>query len=483
MASVFGIKRWVALFALLGVAGICTPGVVRAQGSGGTGTVTGSVIDAGTQRPISGASVFLEDNTRLGVVTNDAGKFTLRNVPEGTQHVSVRYIGYVRQTSPVSVTAGGTATNNFTLQETANVLEAVVTTGTKSEEEIKQSPTPVNVISSQQIMQQGAQRLDKVFNGQVPGIFQIQSGPYDYSSYIFSRGSSSLSSTSKMKIYIDGIELADGNYLNAIDPSSVERMEIIRGPQASTVYGSEAQNGVIQVFTKKGVTNMAPSTDLSVSLGGVTGPFRSPNSYGLSQDHKLSFTGGGQDFSYNAGGTYARTGAWVPGYRGDVNQGYASSRMTTGNLSIEASAKAGLRVNGYPGDPLVVARVQDGVFEYPGYISRTNSHYYDDYVRGYRLGDVKVTARNYGVNVNYAVTHDWTHNLVVGRDETEYSLVTPQLYAYDPTSSYFYKYQESKNSYTYNNNYHHALGRDFAWTSTIGGDYWSYTYYYNYQYG
>ena len=110
--------------------------------------------------------------------------------------------------------------------------------------------------------------MQDLFRTSIPGVVAWNlgaSGPLAQLGSV--RGSSSFTSTS-LKTYIDGVELASPYLLFAIDPASVERIEVIRGPQGSALYGSDAISGVVQVVTRKGRTGGgAPQFEGSLSGG------------------------------------------------------------------------------------------------------------------------------------------------------------------------------------------------------------------------
>ena len=93
-----------------------------------TGTITGRVVDAGTQQGLPDVSVFVE-GTRRGAVTGPDGTFTIGGVPSGSQTVRARHIGYGAPVQIVAVPNGGSVSVVFGMDKQAAVLEEVVTTG------------------------------------------------------------------------------------------------------------------------------------------------------------------------------------------------------------------------------------------------------------------------------------------------------------------------------------------------------------------
>src|SRR5690349_6699384 len=99
----------------------------RAQGA--QGTITGQVTVQGTNEPLAEARVILV-NTSLFTTTTAEGKYTLRNVPEGSHVVRVLRVGYIEQKKPATVAAGQTATVDFSMVQAVIKLTEVVTTAT-----------------------------------------------------------------------------------------------------------------------------------------------------------------------------------------------------------------------------------------------------------------------------------------------------------------------------------------------------------------
>ena len=115
-------ERWVVAALLIGTA-LGNP--LRAQG---TGSISGRVVDSTTQQPVANAQVQVV-GTQIGGLTRLDGRYFLQNVPTGSQRVRVTRIGFGAQEAPVTVTAGGTATADFTLSAVAATLSEVVVTG------------------------------------------------------------------------------------------------------------------------------------------------------------------------------------------------------------------------------------------------------------------------------------------------------------------------------------------------------------------
>jgi hypothetical protein len=237
-----------------------------------SGSVAGRVTDRATGQPIVGAMIVLDGASRAATSDED-GKYRIVGVPAGRYTVRVRYIGYRPASSPVTVTANAEVTADAALEKSAQKLDEVVSTGTVLPTEVRALPTPVTVITPDEIAERHPHSLAEVIRQAVPSAvgFDLPDQPYrtDFSV----RGASSLSGGGAMKIFVDGIEASNSGQ-SAVDPSSIERIEVVRGPQAATIYGPDAAGGVVQIFTKHGDPGLVrPQIDATAALGVAQTPY------------------------------------------------------------------------------------------------------------------------------------------------------------------------------------------------------------------
>jgi hypothetical protein len=227
-----------------------------------SGSIVGRVTDKGSGSPLVGATVVVEE-MKLSATTGPDGRYRIRGVAAGTYTVRARYIGYALLSISVTVTAGGQEEADFALARSAQQLDQLVVTGTETPTAERALPNPISVITNAEIEEKHVQRVDQLFRGDVPGIFAWDRGTSNYFTTIDVRGASSLSVPGYIKTYIDGVEVTNPSYIATLDPYSIERIEVIRGPQASTIYGSDALNGVLQISLRlgrsvPGLTSMPP---------------------------------------------------------------------------------------------------------------------------------------------------------------------------------------------------------------------------------
>ncbi|WP_306416742.1 TonB-dependent receptor [Fulvivirga maritima] len=221
------------------------------------GTISGKVVsEAGA--PLEFVNVGLEGTT-LGSVTDKNGRFRIEKVPQGKYKVQASMVGFKTESKDIVLSAA--VSINFTMQETTQALdEVVVVSGTMKEVSKLESPVPVEVYSKKFFK---ANPTPSVFeslqnvNGVRPqincnvcntGDIHINGleGPYTM-------------------VLIDGMPIVSGLStvygLTGIPQSLIERVEVVKGP-ASTLYGSEAVGGLINIITKKPATAPRFSADV-----------------------------------------------------------------------------------------------------------------------------------------------------------------------------------------------------------------------------
>ncbi|MGH9888535.1 MAG: TonB-dependent receptor plug domain-containing protein, partial [bacterium] len=180
-----------------------------------------------------------------------------------------------------------TATADFTLQVSPLRLDEVVVTGSGQATEVKRLGNTVSVIAAPKDMP--VSDISSFLTAREPGLTAVTSaGLTGTGSRIRIRGNASLTQSNEPVVFVDGIRINSGggqtSRLDDIDPASIERIEVLKGAAAATLYGTEASNGVIQVFTKKGSTG-APKWNFSTQQEAIQFPDRiAPNAgYARSQ--------------------------------------------------------------------------------------------------------------------------------------------------------------------------------------------------------
>ena len=232
-------------------------------------TITGKVIDEKGD-PISGASVQVK-GTRTGVNTDASGAFSVKAASGAT--LVVTSVGYEAKSVPAS--------NNLTvrLATESKFLSEVVVTGTGSSVSKRKLAIAVQSISSDKLPSTPTASIDQALVGKIAGaqVTSVSGNPGAPVS-IQLRGVNTIQSGSSPMVLVDGVEMG-ASALNTIDLNSVEKVEVVQGAAAATVYGAQGANGVIQIFTKKGRAGKTQvqfssraSQDEYINLGGVHQP-------------------------------------------------------------------------------------------------------------------------------------------------------------------------------------------------------------------
>jgi TonB-dependent starch-binding outer membrane protein SusC len=268
------------MLGLRGSLAVCTLGLATAvSAQTATGAIEGRVLETGSSRPLVGAQVVVSGST-LGAVTSNAGVYRISGVPARQVELRVRLIGFAPASKTLLVTAGQTTTADFSLQVSALQLEQVVVTGSGQATEVKRLGNTVSVIQSPRDVP--ISDVSSLLTAREPGLSAITSaGLTGSGSRIRIRGNASITQSNEPVVFIDGVRVNAGgtqtSRLDDIDPASIDRIEVLKGAAAATLYGTEASNGVIQIFTKKGSSG-APRWNFSGQQEAIHFPDRvAPN--------------------------------------------------------------------------------------------------------------------------------------------------------------------------------------------------------------
>ncbi len=318
------------------------PMMLRAQGSS---TVSGSVTERGSSAPLQGAQVSIP-GTSLGAAVNSDGTFTIRGVASGSVKVRAQMIGYEPVVQTVAVPASGTVRVSFAMTRTATTLSGVVVTAT-GEERRRSIGTAMATIDTAQITRSAAVNTQDILAGSTPGVTVLANGGQPGSGgTILLRGVNSVSQGNSPLIYIDGVRVFNGHTptnvggrqfispLNDIPAEDIDHIEIVKGPAATTLYGTEASGGVLQIFTKQGKSG-APVWSLATTAGfnsmGHIGPDSDPTGQFFNDCSGTLTIGNGTKFQDP---TCPASGSWL--HKGGI------ARF---NLGVRGGTTAGVNYN------------------------------------------------------------------------------------------------------------------------------------------
>ncbi|MCU0647746.1 MAG: TonB-dependent receptor [Gemmatimonadaceae bacterium] len=271
--------RWCRV-ALVGM--LVVPAVLRAQGE--TGTIRGKVTNA-AGAPVPNAQVFVA-NSQLGAAAGADGAYSIARVPAGNATVRVRMIGYEPTDRQVAVVAGQVVTVDFTLRTSAVSLDQVVVTGTAGSARKREIGNSIGQVKASDLPEVPT-NVSNLLAGRVAGV-NISGGVGNSGSgaSIRLRGATSMALSNQPLVYVDGVRTRSDEYprngifqgatqrganaygspLNDINPDDIDRIEVVKGAAATTLFGTDAAAGVIQIFTKRGAQG-APKWTAQLNSG------------------------------------------------------------------------------------------------------------------------------------------------------------------------------------------------------------------------
>ena len=307
-----------------------------------TGAVTGQVTDATTGQPLNDAAISLVDTDVTGLTATN-GRYLLNNVPVGVYTVKVVILGYATQEKEVTVTPGSTQQVDFQLEISAINLDEIVATGVAGQVERRKVGVSLPSVKVDELTEtMPVDNFSQVLEGRIPGVRSIgTNGSIGGGRQLRIRGIDTFGYTSvRPVVYIDGVRVDTRKYewgymgttccgfsggagedrLGDLNPEEIDRIEILKGPAAATLFGSEAAAGVIQVFTKRGRSNTPSTFTLNSSVGmnrlranlptKLRPTLQGPDGFvpwdpnetlienGLVNTYDLSASGGGEDVTY-----------------------------------------------------------------------------------------------------------------------------------------------------------------------------------------
>ncbi len=342
---------------LLVIASLLLPAEVQAQ----TGTIEGAVTSAQSGEPLPGVNVVIAD-LNIGAATGPNGQYSIDQVPAGTHELTARFVGFQTATRTITVAAGATQTVDFALREQVVGLDEIVVTGAAGEARRKEIGNTISSVAVSEL-QSPPTDVEDVLTGAIAGVsVNLGEGMSGSGAQIRLRGNTSVSQVNAPLVYVDGLRIRstgfpkvvppvgyDGrsanvtaNPINDINPVDIERIEIVKGAAATTLYGTEAAPGVIQIFTKQGTDDQAQWSFRTQqgfhemqAFGPSNEPFFRIDPFlrrAHVQNYAGSVRGGIQGVTYFLSGSYADNQGVLP----DDNQQKFSTRANVGFSPIDA---------------------------------------------------------------------------------------------------------------------------------------------------
>ena len=265
----------------LGCLAPCAPATAQVQ----SGSVSGLVADSASRAPLVGAEIIVSGDDAGGsrsARTGANGRYVVAGIPAGQVTVSVRLVGFAPRAQRVTVSANVATTVDFLLVQQTARLDQVVVTGTGGVTQRRAVGNVIETIDAKAVMADAAPRsVQDLIGARTPGLIVLPStGQVGTGAQLRVRSVGSLSLSNDPIIFIDGVRMdaspargpvqrggGGASRLNDINPEDIESIEVIKGPAASTLYGTEASNGVVQIITKRGRSG-APQYTFTTRQGG-----------------------------------------------------------------------------------------------------------------------------------------------------------------------------------------------------------------------
>ncbi len=255
--------------------------VKRDSAAAKVGRITGVIIDASNKQPVFGAMVSIM-GLGYSIVTDVDGRFIFGNVPVGTRTVVVKILGYAGVSRTVEVVESEAKEVSIALNYVPERLREVVTTGAGERKRVEVGTSVTRIEADSLMKTMPIISVEDLIKSRAPGTqVLISGGTVGTGSRIRIRGVSGLLTNSDPIVIVDGVRIdatysavagappregigggmsrnqASGNAsatsrINDIDPETIESIEILKGPSASSLFGSDAANGVIVIRTKRG---------------------------------------------------------------------------------------------------------------------------------------------------------------------------------------------------------------------------------------
>ncbi|MDQ1140995.1 SusC/RagA family TonB-linked outer membrane protein [Pedobacter agri] len=251
-------------------------------------TIGGKVTDATNNDPIPGVVVKIL-NTNLATSTNANGAYSFSvDLSAGNYQLQFSFVGYKSKTQPITLGTSDQVQSSATLSADAVGLNEVIVTGTSQGTTRKQLGSYVSTVKGDDLNKAPSGNALASLQGKTPGA-QISQNSGDPAGGISVRlrGVSSVNSSSEPLYIIDGVIVNNsttrvtntsanydgGNFVGSIgqnrmvdiSPADIDRIEVLNGAAAAAIYGSRANAGVIQIFTKRGKTGV-PQVSFNTSL-------------------------------------------------------------------------------------------------------------------------------------------------------------------------------------------------------------------------
>ncbi len=283
------------------------------------------------------------------------GRFVIHSIPPGTYRLFVSHISFKSVTEEaVTIRAGDTTEVTIHLQPRIMERDPVIVTATRREQTANTAPASVTVLEGQNLRGRQVTTFDQALNG-VAGLTAYRSSPITVQS-IQIRGSSDVAGGgvgNRVLLLIDGRPAltadSGGAFWSLIPTHSIDRIEIVKGAYSS-LYGSTAMGGVVNVITRR--PDATPRTDLDLKLG-VFEPshpaIRDTEELRFLREIQITRSGAGRRIGYLIGASHKQSDGHAQNRKYSLVDLYVKTIFNlTYNRNIEVTFSGGTAANDYP---------------------------------------------------------------------------------------------------------------------------------------
>lgn len=484
--------------------------------------INGVVTDTNGE-PLPGATVSIAEISGLGSAVDLDGTYSITvpadQVNGQTATLVVRFVSFRTQRITITLNSGD-ITQNIELSEDLLQLDEVVVTGQGSVTERRRLSSPIESINAKQIESSTATSVDQLLQGQIPGgNIRLQSAQPGQGGLINLRGITSAFGSQTPVIYIDGMRVDNetntspsqgGESTSAIADlliSDIERVEVTKGGAASTLFGSDASNGVIQIFTKRGVTGAPRITirteqgfdtpvtrylnDTGFSFSGPVEDEENPNfgnstfiednllQTGYSQSYYGSISGGTNEVLYTLSGR-VQDGEGVQINNANTSYNMRGSFRVNVDENLFVDFSGSYTNNSFDrlfngtsiADPLTAFEVGDAFF-FAGLSSTTP---FEEVLDVFRDGTITENVNRFNVvgSIGYNPLSNFTNKLTIGLDyrtNSQRRINTPFSDGlYGTNNGFIQRFDREASVLTleYVGTFSHAINRDISSNTTFG---------------
>lgn len=329
-----------------------------------TGTIEGTVTDGNTGETLPGANVLIP-TLDLGGATTADGTYEISGIDAGEYTIRATFVGYQSTEQTVQVEAGETTQVDLALQPDPQTLDEIVVTGLASSSRRQEAAVSVSQIDAGELTKNSDyQSVEQLLQGSVTGVnIQQSSGNVGSGIRFRVRGGVSLNGDGQPVIYVDGVRIDQNEVegfgaggqgtspLADLAPENIQSVEVLKGPAATSIYGTDGAEGVVLIETKNGLAGQ----DLQVNYQTTQGWTERVNDYdtdtyvstpnqsdiwrdGNINQHRVSATGSFSDVNYFTSYSYRDTEGILPNNNGTRN-------ALTANFEINPNDAVRIRAN------------------------------------------------------------------------------------------------------------------------------------------